>query len=244
LYTPRQPGRLSAALLIACVSVHLGNAVAQAPATPAPTVKSPLLTLEDLYSDFTVIDADISPSGKFIAATVRRNADDAIVVLDMATGEKKVVTRINKDAFGKQIDVRLGTLWWKTEERLLVQVQSRPNDDLRFDQLARGSMLKIGNRLYGVNRDGKNLIPMFGDQYEEELVGAFDTSDIASMLRNDPRHILIRVGGWEGRSLFKVDVETGRGKIVEKQREYVIDWWLNAEGAAIGRVEYSLGTIR
>jgi dienelactone hydrolase len=243
LNTPRSPGRFSAALLIVHVSLHCGTVAAQQPPAPPPAAKVPL-ALEDLYSDFTVIDADISPSGKSIAATVRRNADDAVVVLDMGTGEKKVVTRINKDAFGKQIDVRLGNIWWKTEDRLLVQVQSRPNDDLRFDQLARGSMLKIGNRLYGVNRDGKNLIPMFGDQYEEELVGAFDTSDIASMLRNDPKHILIRVGGWEGRSLFKVDVETGRGKIVEKQRESVIDWWLNADGAAIGRVEYSLGTIR
>jgi hypothetical protein len=237
LNTPRSPGRFSAALLIVHVSLHCGTVAAQQPPAPPPAAKVPL-ALEDLYSDFTVIDADISPSGKSIAATVRRNADDAVVVLDMGTGEKKVVTRINKDAFGKQIDVRLGNIWWKTEDRLLVQVQSRPNDDLRFDQLARGSMLKVGNRLYGVNRDGKNLIPMFGDQYEEELVGAFDTSDIASMLRNDPKHILIRVGGWEGRSLFKVDVETGRGKIVEKQRESVIDWWLNADGAAIGRVEY------
>ncbi|HVQ14450.1 MAG TPA: hypothetical protein VMS40_12705, partial [Vicinamibacterales bacterium] len=229
-------------LPVACLCLGLAfNALAQ---DNAPSSARPSLTLDDLYSDYTVIDADISPSGKLIAATVRRNNDDAIVSLDLATGEKKLITRINKDAFGEQIDVRIGPVYWKTEDRLLFQVRSRPNAGMRFKQLSRGSMLRVGNRLYGVNRDGKNLLPMFGDQYEDELVGAFDTSDIASMLWTDPKHILIRVGGWEGRSLFKVDVETGRGKVVENQKESVVDWWLNVDGTAIVRMEYSLGTIR
>ena len=64
------------------------------------------------------------------------------------------------------------------------------------------------------------------------------------MLWKDPKHILIRVGGWEGRSLFKVDVTTGEGKLVEKQRESVYDWWFDVDGNAVVRVEYSLGTLR
>ncbi len=202
------------------------------------------LTLEDLYSQYNIIDADISPSGKLIAASIRGKDDDAIVVLDLATGEKKLVTRFNKDAFGKQIDVRIGYVMWKTEDRLLFQVQSDGNDGLDYNKMSRGSVLKLGNRLYAVDRTGKNLLPMFGDQYDDALVGAFDTSDIASMLWNDPTHILIRVGGWDGRSLFKVDVGTGRGKVVERQKEGIIDWWFDVEGAAVVRVEYSVGTLR
>jgi len=230
---------LSIALLFAhCPVAH---AQAQDAAQPAPATR---LTLEDLYSDFNVIDAKISPSGKTIAASVRRKDDDAIVLLDLATGKKEIITRLNKDAFGKQIDVHLGFVVWKTEDRLLFQIRSQPNDGLDYNRMARSSLLKLGERLYGVDRNGKNLVPMFNGQYEEELVGAFDTSDIASMLWKDPRHILIRVGAWDGRSLFKVDVTTGEGKLVEKQRESVYDWWFDVDGTAVVRVEYSLGTLR
>ena len=230
-------------MLFACI-VLLGQlTTAQAQATP-PEAPKTWLTLEDLYSQYNVIDADISPSGKLIAASIRSKDNDAIVVVDLATGEKKLVTRFNKDAFGKQIDVHIGYVMWKTEERLLFQVQSDTNDELDIDRLSRDSILKLGNRLYAVDRNGKNLLPMFGDQWDEALVGAFDTSDIASMLWNDPTHILVRVGGWDGRSLFKVDLTTGRGKIVEKQKEGVIDWWFDVNGNAVVRVEYSVGTLR
>ena len=204
----------------------------------------PALTLEDLYADLTIIDTDISPSGKWLAATVRRKDDYAIILIDLTTGEKKLVTRLNKDAFGSQIDVRMGFVIWKTDDRLLFQLRSRMNEGVKISQLARGSVLKLGNRLYGVNRDGKNLVPMLGDQYHEALVGAADTSHLASMLPKDPKHVLVRIGGWDGRSLFKVDVTTGAGKVVENQNDKIIGWWLDVDGNAVVREEYSIGTYR
>jgi hypothetical protein len=223
----------------------LAAALAEDTASPTTPAASRLsLTLEDLYSDFNVIDASISPSGKTIAATVRTTEKDALVLLDLATGKKVVIAHFNKDAFGKQIDVRIGFVMWKTEDRLLFQLQSHVNEGLSFSKLSQSSVFKLGNRLYAVNRDGKNLLPMFGEQYEDELVGAFDTSDIASMLWNEPGHILMQVGGWEGRSLFKVDVNTGRGKLVERQKEGIVGWWFDVDGKAVVREEYSVGTLR
>ena len=143
-----------------------------------------------------------------------------------------------------QIDVRLGFVTWKTDDRLLFQLRSRPNQGLRMDHMSQGNLLKLGMRLYGVNRDGKNLLPMMGEQFDDAMVGAFDTSDIASMLWKDPKHILLKIGGWDGRSLFKVDVDSGVGKVVEKQKEGIIDWWFDINGDATVRVEYSVGTLR
>ena len=242
MQTPSSGGARATSLLmlIACCALSGPTALGQ---TPAPAGK-PVLTLEEIYSEYNVIDADISPSGKMIAAAIRREADDMVVVLDLTTGQRTPVTRINKDAFGDQIDVRMGFVRWKTDNRLLLQLRSRTNEGVDVDRLARTNILKLGKRLYGVDRDGKNLTPMFGKQYEEELVGAFDTSNIASMLWNDPQHILVKVGGWEGRSLFKLDVTTGKGKIVEQQKESVVDWWLDTEGNPVGRIEYSAGTLR
>lgn len=244
MQTPSPGGARATSLLmlIGCCVFASQAALAQAP-TPAPAGK-PVLTLDDLYSEYNVIDADLSPNGKMIAAAIRRQNDDMLVVLDLTTNQKTPVTRINKDAFGDQIDVRMGWVVWKTDDRLLLQLQSDSNEGVDYSRMSQSNLLKLGNRLYAVDRDGKNLTPMFGKQWTEELVGAFDTSNIASILRNDPKHILIKVGGWEGRSLFKVDVDTGSGKVVEKQKESIIDWWLDTDGNAVGRVEFSAGTMR
>src|SRR6185436_792183 len=242
MHSPRSGGARATSLLmlIACCAFAGTNAIAQA---PAPGSK-PVLTLEDLYSEYNVIDAAISPSGKMIAAAIRRESDDVLVVLDLATGQKRPVTRLNKDAFGDQIDVRMGFVVWKTDDRLLFQLQSDPNEGVDYSRMSQANLLKLGHRLYGVDLDGKNLTPMFGKQWADELVGAFDTSNIASMLWNDPQHVLMKVGGWDGRSLFKVDVTTGEGKVVEPQKDSVVNWWFDVNGKAVVREESSLGTLR
>jgi dipeptidyl aminopeptidase/acylaminoacyl peptidase len=227
-------------MLIACCVISAQPALAQ---TPAPAGK-PVLTLEDIYSEPSVIDAKLSPNGKMIAAAIRRENTDMLVVLDLTTGQKTAVTRINKDDFGDQIDVRMGFVLWKTDDRLLFQLRSKANEGVGYERLSRSNLLKVGHRLYAVDRDGKNLTPMFGKQWNEELVGAFDTSVIASTLRSDPKHILIKVGGWEGRSLFKVDVTTGEGKVAEAQKDGIVDWWFDVSGKAVVREEYSIGTLR
>lgn len=244
MYLPIPARRPRASILLITCGLFASFAFpAQAQTAPAESAKA-VLTLEELYGGYNVIDADISPSGKSIAAVVRRKDDDALVLMDLATAEKKVVTRINKDAFGSQIDVRMGFVRWKTENRLLFQLRSNTNEGVDVSRLSLGSVLKLGRRLFAVDRDGKNVLPLLGEQYNEALVGAFDTSDIASMLWNDPKHILLRIGGWDGRSLFQIDVDTGRGKVVEKQKESIIDWWLDVNGKAIVREEYSAGTLR
>jgi dipeptidyl aminopeptidase/acylaminoacyl peptidase len=210
----------------------------------APAERLPALTLDDLYSEYNVIDVDLSPSGKLVAAVIRRKDEDGLICLDLATGQKTVIMRINKDAFGNQLDVRLGYVIWKTENRLLLQVRSTPNDGVDISKLSRGSLLKLGYRLYAIDRDGKNVTPLLGTQHHAALEGAWDTSNIASMLWKDPDSILVRVGGWEGRSLFRVDVNTGKGKIAEKLNPRVVDWWLDVDGNAAVRVEYSAGSLR
>jgi len=242
MQTPSPGGTRATSLLmlIACCVLFGQSALAQAPAATA----KPVLTLEDIYSEYNVIDASLSPNGKMIAAAIRRDDVDMIVVLELATGVKRSVTRLNKDDFGDQIDVRMGFVRWKTDSRLLFQLRSRRNAGVDFSKLSHANVLKLGNRLFAVDLDGKNLTTIFGKQIPDELVGAFDTSDIASMLRKDPEHILIEVGGWDGRSLFKVDVNTGRGKVVEPQKEGVVGWWFDVDGKAVVREEYSVGTLR
>ena len=108
---------VSVSMLIACFLSLPADAQAEAPHKPS-------VSLDDLYSELNVVDTDISPSGKMIAAVVRRKDDDALISLDITTGEKKLITRINKDSFGDQLDVRMGYVVRKTNDRLLFQIRS------------------------------------------------------------------------------------------------------------------------
>jgi dipeptidyl aminopeptidase/acylaminoacyl peptidase len=223
-------------LLVTCTGSQISSA--QSPVAPVR------LTLDNLYSRPSVPDAALSPSGRWLAAVLSRDKDDAVIVVDLTTGEKKLVTRLPKDSYGGQIDTRIAMVTWKTDDRLLLRLASSPNQGTDVARLSLGSVVKLGQRLIAVDRDGKHVTQMLGDQYNAALVGAWDTSNIQSLLRKDPDHILMAVGGWDGRSLFKVDVNTGEGKVVEPQKESIISWWLDVDGNPIVREEYSIGELR
>jgi hypothetical protein len=221
----------------------LGPVHAQTPSALAS--KSPSrLTLDDLYARDAVPDAALSPSGRWLAAVVSRADDDAVICVDLTTGEKKLITRLPKDSYGGQIDTRIGMVIWKTDDRLLLRLTSLPDEGTDASRLSRANVLKLGERLIAVNRDGKNVVQMLGDQYNAALVGAWDLSNIQTLLRKDPNHILMAVGGWDGRSLFRVDVNTGEGKVIEPQKDSIINWWLDVDGNPVVREEFSIGELR
>ena len=124
---------------------------------------------------------------------------------------------------------------------MLLRLRVRPADVLRFFT-TRGQISKLGNRLYAVDRDGK-AVGLLATTAIPRWTGAFDLGDIRSMLPNDLKHILMELDGSNGRSLFKVDIETGRGEQLEKP-ENVRGWWLDVNGNAIVRVSASRGTVR
>ena len=65
-----------------------------------------------------------------------------------------------------------------------------------------------------------------------------------SFLPKDPQHILMVLDGFNGRSLFKVDLETGLGEQMERPNENVVGWWLDVDGNPVVRVMASGGSIR
>ena len=85
---------------------------------------------------------------------------------------------------------------------------------------------------------------MLGDNRNAALEGAFDLGAIMSFLPKDPNHILMVLDGFNGRSLFKVDLETGRGEQVERPSELVVGWWLDVDGNPVVRTTVSGGTVR
>jgi dipeptidyl aminopeptidase/acylaminoacyl peptidase len=235
--------RLFISLLLALTTQALfAQTTTPAPAaTPAP---SRPVSLDDLYSELNIVDTAISPSGRYLAFIIRRPADDVLAVLDLQTNEKKAIQRGKPGDMGKKLVMHISTVYWKSDERLLFRVTIRPEEDAVLSPAASSKIAKLGDRLFAINRDGSNMVAMLGDNRNAALEGAFDLGAIRSFLPKDPNHILMELDGFNGRSLFKVDLETGRGEQMERPSESVVGWWLDVEGAPVVRITASSGTIR
>ena len=226
--------RIITSLLLALTSqVVLAQADAPA-AKPAPTR---LPSLDDLYSDPNIVDTAISPSGRYLAFIVRRPTDDTLAVMDLQTDEKKAIQRSKPSDLGKKLVMHISTVYWKSDERLLFRVTVRPEEDMVFSPAASSKVAKLGDRLFAINRDGTKLVAMLADNRNAALEGAFDLGAIESFLPKDPNHILMVLDGFNGRSLFKVDLDTGRGEQMERPSEAVIGWWLDVDGVPVVRID-------
>ena len=232
-------------VVLCCLTTPLLAQTPAAPSTPTPAEKSKrTLTLDDLFSDPTVVDAAISPSGQYLALIMRREDDDLLLTYDLKSGQKKVLQRVLKSAAGKNLTMRLGTVYWKSEDRLLFRAHVRPLAGKSVWGMSDTTIGKLGDRLFAVDRDGGNLVGLLGDNHNSALEGAFDLGDIASFLPNDPQHILMELNGWNGRSLFKVDLSTGKGEQLERPMESVVGWWLDLDGNPVVRIQATAGTVR
>jgi dipeptidyl aminopeptidase/acylaminoacyl peptidase len=222
------------ALVLLCAAAPC---LAQDASEPARTV-----TLEDLFSEIDLVDAAISQSGRYLAAIVRRESDDNLLIVDLDTGERKIVQRVGFDEAGERLLIQMIAIYWKSDDRMLLRTRVRPRDPDSFNY-ARASVSKLGDRLFSLDRTGDG-VALLGETRNSALAGAFDLGAIMSFLPHDPKHILMLIDGFEGRSLFKVDIETGLGEQVERPSESVVGWWLDVEGNPVVRITASAGTVR
>jgi dienelactone hydrolase len=202
------------------------------------------LTLDDLFATEGAADVSVSPSGRYLAAVVRRKDDDLLVVQDLDTGESKGLTRVGRRDVGKLFDSRIASVMWKTDDRLLFPVHIFPAKGVKWSQFLRSDFRKLGARLFSIDREGKGLVRMLAQNRNSELDFAYNLGAIRSLLPRDPVSILMTVDGIDGRSLFKVNVLNGEGQVMERARDAVIDWWLDLQGNPVVQVEASAGQLR
>ncbi len=175
---------------------------------------------------------------------MRRATDDILAVMDLQTNEKKIIQRTRSQSrLGKKLFLHMSTVYWKSDERLLFRVTIRPDESLVLTLMS-SKIYKLGDRLFAINRDGSKLTPLLADNRNSALEGAFDLGAIMSFLPKDPQHILMVLDGFNGRSLFKVDLETGLGEQMERPNENVVGWWLDVDGNPVVRIMASDGSIR
>lgn len=212
-------------------------------AAPASGSAVPRITLDDLYSDVRRPDVALSPSGRYLAGVIVGEDSSAVYVTDLETGATRNIVGVGKDAISKQTDAVISEVVWKSDERLLFRMGIYPRDGVRFT-LRADNIGRVGSRLLAVDRDGRNMMSLLADTTNRALAGALDLGSIASFLPHQPDHVVMIVDGIRGRSLFRVDVRTGQGELVDPPSPAIVGWWLDVDGEPIVRIEESSGTVR
>lgn len=238
---------LSKALVVVLLCCVVSPLFAQSPPPVVATPDSPPgrpLALDDLFSEVTAVDAALSPSGRHLAVIVRQPSEDRLLMYDLTTGDKKYINSVPKISAGSAMSLSMGAVYWKSDDRLLCRLHVRPAEGKDINAMPLSTIGKMGDRLFALNRDGSNVVMLLGDNREMALAGSFDLGDIASFLHHDPKHILMDLDGYTGRSLFKVNLETGKGVQVEPPLASVVGWWLDLDGNPVVRATVSAGTVR
>ena len=199
-------------------------------------------TLADLYSGLEIVDAAVSTSGRYLAVIVRRDGYDNLLMVDIETDERTLVQRVGIDDAGEGLEIRMTTVYWKSDDRMLLRTLVMPKDVESFN-FDRAKTAKLGHRLFALDRTGQ-VVALLGENRNYALAGAFDLGEILSFLPKDPKHILMVIDGFQGRSLFKVDIETGLGEQIERPSEFVVGWWLDLDGDPVVRITRTSGTVR
>lgn len=225
-------------------AVSQNSTSGHAPNPGGQAAPKPRVALDDLFSNVKLPDVAISPSGRYLATIVRTEAVGAVLIWDLEVGGYRSVAKIDSDAIGKGTIARLLEVYWKTDDRLLVRLSVLPTAGTRIDNFSDKKISRLGSRLFAIDRDGGNMVGLLVSNRNSALAGAFNLGAIASFLPNDRDHIMMNVDGYDGRSLFRVNVNTGTGEIVERPVTSVIGWWLGVDGNPVARIDYSSGTYR
>jgi dienelactone hydrolase len=232
-------------LLGTLLSLPVAAETPAASALPAtqPSMPRPV-SLDDLYSSVRLPDVALSPSGRYLATVIRAEGIGGLLVWDLQTGKYNSIASIRTTAVGRGTVATLRSVYWKSEDRLLFRMAVTPDDGARVENFGDKKLSMLGDRLFAINRDGTAMVRLLAENRNSALAGAYNLGSIASFMPHDDDHVMMIVNGFDGRSLFRVNVTTGLGEIIERPGASVIGWWLDVEGKPVARVDYAVGTYR
>lgn len=169
----------------------------------------------------------VSPDGSKIAAMVRNEAG----YYDIMVTPFDKVDFIKVASLVKAYD-RIDWIRWANDERLLVSA-SKPANISRFK-------IRV-SKLYSIDvNTGESLRLYYRDPAWTDIDAAKrealrDESDLVSILRDDPEHVLIQLWTKEdtGPAVFKVNVYKNTFEKIVNNDFHVIDWYANVDGEVL-----------
>ena len=219
--------------LTACTAALAADPAAPAAAPAAPEKITGPLTMAEAQTEPFSWSASLSPSGRYLAVARRKDQLDYLLIADLQDETVKPFTY--PVPYG-------GVRWvtWVTDDRLLFAAEflvSREGTPSTLFRNHTGHDNGNALRLIAIDRDGKNMAMLFAKNAE-----ALNTVNLthASLLRNDPKHVV--APAWEnGRySLFLVDIDTGASQVIAKGNPYTFRWFADLDGHPAFRLDRNL----
>src|SRR6185369_13952921 len=94
------------------------------------------LSLDDLFAEQGSTDVAVSPSGRYIAAVVRRQGDDLLALIDTGDGTLKGLTKVGRKDVGPRFEARITSVYWKNEDRILFRSTVSPADGVPTSRMS------------------------------------------------------------------------------------------------------------
>jgi dipeptidyl aminopeptidase/acylaminoacyl peptidase len=175
--------------------------------------------------------AALSPDGAYIAFIRRSDADEQIVVIDLANRSGRAIQRI--------VEAEGSYLWvgWKNNTRLLVGAEL--TETIEGGRI-RGSHRHAADQevstasVLALNRDGSGFMQMFDGQIRRSLRGS---TFLLDPLPNDPDGVLLIAEDNVGRGVWRADVNTGRAERVDRGPPGAIEYVTDGAGYPVIRVD-------
>ncbi len=176
--------------------------IAATAALALPLAAAALVPIEEFAKLPSYSNLKISPTGEYLAATVRNdNGESSLVVLDMQTNQITAMAR----GFGRDF---ITNFIWANDERVVAWVGR---------QFGSRDAPSLTDNIVAMNWDGSRKEWIYGRGGQENL--AFDRSykvaRLAHRLPDDDEHILISVNDFSKREgsfteVHKLDIYSGR----------------------------------
>lgn len=164
----------------------------------------------------------ISPDGKHIAALLldKKSGTYKVGVTTFGGTQFDIVAKLQRD-----ID-HISNLSWANNERLLIASS--------YPRYVGGSNYRVP-RLYAVNIDGSDSKELFHYAFRDSNDSYLPEADVVSMLRNDPKHILVQWIDDRDRApaVYKLNVYDSSFEKQFTNDHHISAWYSNDAGEVI-----------
>jgi dipeptidyl aminopeptidase/acylaminoacyl peptidase len=194
-----------------------------------PAAAEPL-SAEDLLAAPALLDIDLSPDGRRIAAIVRLPDDEGygLAIFSSDAGSAPSVQKISS--------VTPIWVYWATDDRLLVATVSEL-------VITRTRISYPSARIVAFNADGSDPVMLFDNQ-RRVTRSSMNLARITSFLPNDPDHVLMP--GYRGGDLdlWRVNIRNGDAERVALGAPGTFSWFADRDGRPMIRLDSNVaGTV-
>lgn len=191
------------------------------------------LTVNDFLAEPDVLDAELSPDGKHLALVVNERRKKIVVVRNVETPDMPVVSVLAEDAMEPE------WLVWGNNDRLLISMSvpwAAVAKKLQRSVFLEGSDGPDFSRMVAVNKDMSGMAVLM--QEERNLRNNFSLSRVTNFLPEDPDHVLMAAYQFSTRSLYKVNINTGKAEFLTKGSANTYRFFSDDEGKPLYRFDY------